>query len=182
MCPRATSFLGLILLWLLLVSGYGRAQAPQPTEYQVKAAYLFNFAKFVEWPQKAFAQPTSPLVIGVLGENLFGGDLARTIRDKTVDDHPLVVKELHSQAEATNCHILFISPSEKPRLAQILQDLKGVSVLTVGEVERFTEDGGMINFVREGTKIRFQINNPAAVSVGLKISSKLLNAALRPGG
>jgi len=178
----ASSFLGLNLLWLLLLSGHGRAQGTPPTEYQIKAAFIFNFARFVEWPAGAFAGTTSPLVIGILGENPFRNDLQRTIGDKTVDDHPLVIKELRSQAEATNCHILFISSSEKPRLPQILKVVNGTSVLTVGEMERFTETGGMINFVQEGSKIRFQINNEAATGAGLKISSKLLNLALRPGG
>jgi YfiR/HmsC-like len=182
MRSRAISFLGLNVLWLLLLSGSGRAQNSPPTEYQIKAAFIFNFARFIEWPPKAFAGTTSPLVIGILGDNPFRDDLRRTLRDKTVDDHPLVIKELSSHVEATNCHILFISTSEKPRLAQVLQGLKGASVVTVAEMDRFTENGGMINFVQEGTKIRFQINNEAAMGAGLKISSKLLSLALRPGG
>ena len=179
MHSRATSFLGLNLILLLLAGGHARAQAP--TEYQIKAAFLFNFAKFVQWPERAFAQASSPMVIGVLGDNPFHDDLARTVRDKAVDEHPLVVREFRSPAEATNCHILFICTSEKERLPGILGALKGTSVLTVGEMERFTELGGMINFVLQGTKTRFQINNEAAARAGLKISSKLLNLALRPG-
>jgi hypothetical protein len=178
---RGITTLSLSLV-LPLTIGEGRAQNAQPSEYQIKSAFLFNFAKFVEWPPKAFAGTTSPIVIGILGEDPFRDALQNTIRDKTVDEHPLVIKQLGSQAEATNCHILFISTSEKPRLAQILEGLKGSSVLTVGEMERFTENGGMINFVLDGTKIRFQINKEAATSAGLKISSKLLSLALRPGG
>jgi hypothetical protein len=181
MLSRATSYLGLGLIWLLLAGGGGRAQDARPTEYQIKAAFLFNFAKFVNWPPGVFAQPTSPIVIGILGENPFHDDLARTVRDKTVDDHPLVIKEFRSADQATNCHILFISTSEKNRLPEILKVLNGTSVLTVGEMERFTEAGGMINFVLEGTKIRFQINNDAATRAGLKISSKLLSLAMRLG-
>jgi hypothetical protein len=181
MHSRATSILGLNLILLMLISGTGRAQESRPTEYQIKAAFIFNFAKFIDWPAQALPQATSPLVIGILGENPFHDDLARTIRDKTIDDHPLVIKEFRSSAQTTNCHILFICTSEKNRLPEILRTLKGTSVLTVGETERFTEIGGMINFVFEGTKIRFQINNDAATSAGLKISSKLLRLALRPG-
>ena len=176
---RATSILVLSLVWLLSV-GDGRAQESQPTEYQIKAAFLFNFAKFVEWPPEAFADANSPLVIGVLGENPFGDDLERTIRGKTINNRPLVIKEFRSPAEATNCHILFISTSEKQRLPEILKSLHGTSVLTVGETDRFTETGGMINFVTEGNKIRFQINVEAAKSAGLKVSSKLLSLASRP--
>ena len=179
---RAITTLGLDLLWLLTVSD-GWTQEAGPTESEVKSAYIFNFAKFVEWPPKSLPQASSPIVIGILGENPFHGDLEQTIRNKTVDDHPLLLmKEFALPAAPTNCHILFINSSEKARLPQILKDLKGASVLTVGEMDGFTEAGGMINFVREGTKIRFRINNEAATKAGLKISSKLLSLALRSGG
>ena len=164
------------------MGGDGRAQESPPTEYQIKAAFLFNFAKFVQWPQAAFTGAASPIVVGVLGENPFHDDLARTIRNKSIDEHPLVIKEFRSPTEATNCHILFISTSEKNRLPEILKGLKGTSVLTVGEMEHFTESGGMINFVLKGKKIRFQINNDEAARAGLKISSKLMSLALPPGG
>jgi hypothetical protein len=173
---RAILILGWSLVWLLTGSD-GRAQETQPTEYQLKAAFVFNFAKFVEWPPAAFAQAKSPLVIGILGENPFGDALERTIRDKTISDHPLVIKPLSSPAEGTNCHILFVCTSEKKRLPEILASLKGARVLTVGETDGFTQAGGMINFVQEASKIRFQINEAAAKGVGLKISSKLLSLA-----
>jgi len=178
---RAFSILSLSLIWLLAGS-FGDAQQPPPTEYQIKAAFLFNFARFVEWPKSAFATPTSPLVIGILGEDPFREDLTRTIGNKAVDSHPVVTKEFHSAAEATNCHVLFISTSEKKKLPEILQSLKGSSVLTVGEMDRFIETGGIINFFPEGTKIRFQINKDAAASAGLKVSSKLMSLSTRPGG
>lgn len=176
---RATSILVFGLVWPLAV-GRVSAQDSTPTEYQIKAAFLFNFAKFVEWPPSAFAGTNSPIVIGILGDNPFGNDLARTVRDKTLNNRPLVIEEFHSPVEATNCHILFISTSEKARLSQIVEALRGASVLTVGEMDRFTEAGGMINFVREGNKMRFQINEVAAKSAGLKVSSKLSSLAFRP--
>jgi hypothetical protein len=182
MLSRAISFVSLSLIWLLLAGGIGRAQDSPPTEYQIKAAFLFNFAKFVEWPPAAFSGGTSPIIIGILGENPFHEELARMVQSKTIDGRPLVVKELHSPAEAVNCHILFISTSEKARLPQILKGLKGAGVLTVGETDHFTENGGMINFVLKGAKVRFEINKDAAASAGLKISSKLMSLALRPGG
>ncbi|HWW01055.1 MAG TPA: YfiR family protein [Candidatus Acidoferrum sp.] len=184
MRSRATSLLGLVLILILppLAGEDGRAQEFRPTEYQVKAAFLFNFAKFVEWPPDAFASKTAPLVIGILGENPFHEDLARTIQNKTIDNHPLEITEFRSLAQATNCHMLFISTSEKERLPEILKSLKGTSVLTVGETDRFIAAGGMVNFVLQGTKIRFQINREAATSAGLKISSKLMSLALPPGG
>ena len=177
---RATRILCLSLLWLLAVGG-GHAQEAPPSEYQLKAAFLLNFAKFVEWPPTAFAGANSPMILGILGENPFGDALERTIRDKTINNRPLVIKEFRSAAEATNCHLLFIGASEKARLPAVLKGLSEAkaSVLTVGEADRFTESGGMINFVRQGNKIRFQINEVAAKGVGLKISSKLLSLAAR---
>ena len=177
---REIAMLSLSLVWLVSVS-VGHAQEAPPTEYQLKAAFLFNFAKFVEWPPAAFAGAKAPMIIGILGENPFHDDLTRTIGNKTIDEHPLEIKELQfsSLAQATNCHILFISTSEKKRLPEIFAGLKGASVLTVGETDRFTETGGMINFVPEGTKIRFKVNQDTASKAGLKISSKLLSLAVR---
>jgi hypothetical protein len=177
---RATPILNMSLAWLLAVAG-GSAQESQPNAHQLKAAFLLNFAKFVEWPQAAFAETNSPIVLGVLGENPFGDTLERTVRDKTVNNRPVVVKVFHSSEEATNCHLLFICLSEKMRLPEILKGLSEAkaSVLTVGEMDRFTESGGMINFFLQGNKYRFQINEVAAKGAGLKISSKLLSLAAR---
>lgn len=170
----------LLSLLLLRVASLADAQEDsQPTEYQIKAAFIFNFAKFVEWPTAAFSKASSPLVVGVLGDNPFHDALEKTIKNKTVDEHPVIIMQFRAATEATNCHILFISSSEKARLPQILKQIKGRSVLTVSEMPGFTEAGGMINFVLEGTKIRFQINNDAANGVGLKISAKLLGLGLR---
>src|SRR5262245_13785607 len=171
--------MGMLGLALLLAGANAFGQDTQPTEYQIKAAFIFNFAKFVEWPAQAFSNSTSPLLIGVLGENPFQDQLDKIIQNKKVDDHPLMATQLRSPVEATNCHILFISTSEKARLPQIIKGLESTSVLTVGEMDRFTETGGMISFVLEGGRIRFKINNEAATNAKLKISSKLLSLALR---
>jgi hypothetical protein len=155
-----------------------RAQATQPSEYQLKAAFLYHFAQLVTWPAEAFGESGSPMVIAVLGENPFGKQLEESVRGKSVNGHPLTVKEAQTLGEVTNnCHVLFVSSSEKKRLAEILAAVRGKSVLTVGETDHFTETGGMINFTMEGTKIRFQINDSAAKAAGLKISSKLLSLA-----
>jgi hypothetical protein len=170
---------GLRLLFLLLVFG-ARAQEVKPTEYQLKAAFIYHFAQFVNWPPSTFPDATSPFVIGVLGENPFGPSLAQAIQGKNLNEHPVVVKELRALTEATNhLQILFISSSETRRLPEIFAALRDSNVLTIGETDRFLESGGMINFVREGTKIRFQINEEAAKNAGLKISSKLLSLATR---
>ena len=171
---RATRLFVLSLLLLRVGTLVDAQEDSQPTEYQIKAAFIFNFAKFVEWPAAAFAKASSPIVVGVLGENPFQDALEKTIKNKTVDEHPVIIMQFRAATDATNCHILFISSSEKARLPQILKQLKGSSVLTVGEMPGFTEAGGMINFFLEGTKMRFHINNDAANGAGLKISSKLL--------
>jgi len=161
----------------LLFTFKGSAQPAQPSEYQVKAAFLFNFAKFVEWPPATFPDDKSPLCIGVLGANPFGVDLERFVRDKTINGHPLIVRECHTVEDGKKCQILFVSASEAKQLPDILKGLQGANVLTVGETDGFIESGGIVNFVSEANKIRFQINDAVAKSAGLKISSKLLSLA-----
>lgn len=179
MLIRATAIL--VLGWLLLWGARPAcAQEPQPSEYQLKAAFLYNFAKFVEWPASALPQNDSPFIIGILGENPFNDDLRKTVAGKKILAHPITVVPLPNITAATNCHILFISPSEKNRLPEIFRILDQASVLTVSETDRFTQAGGIINFTREGNKIRFEISDDAAKRAGLKISSKLLSLAVRP--
>jgi hypothetical protein len=174
---RAAGLFPLSLI-LLRVSNLAYAQGDsQPEEYQIKAAAIFDFTKFVEWPAAALPKASSPIVVGVLGENPFHDALEKTIKNKKVDEHPVIIMQFRTATDANNCHILFISRSEKARLPQILKQLHGRNVLTVGEMPGFTEAGGMINFVLKGTTLRFEINNDAANRVGLKISSKLLRMA-----
>lgn len=176
MSSRQRWIVGLILA-VPLLGGSGSAQDAQPSEYQLKAVYLFNFAKFVEWPDTAFSAPAAPLVIGVIGKNPFGDYLENTVRGKALNGHPLAVREIRAANEITNCHILFISTSEQKRVPEILKNLQNAPVLTVSEMDRFTESGGMINFVWVEKTIHFQINDAIAKNVGLKIGSKLLGLA-----
>jgi hypothetical protein len=178
MSSRQRWITGLILA-VLLPGGSGSAQDSKPSEYQLKAAYLFNFAKFVEWPNAAFSAPSSPLVIGVLGENPFGDLLENTVHGKTLNGHPLAVREIRALNEITNCHVLFISTSEQKRVTDILKSMQNAPILTVGEMDRFTESGGMINFVWVDKTIHFRINDVVAKNAGLKIGSKLLGLATR---
>ena len=170
----------LLLLSLLLTPGGGRAQEAQPSEYQVKAALIFAFAKFVEWPPATFADTKSPLCIGVLGDNPFGADLERTVQDKMLNNRPLAIKECRTLEEAKKCHVLFISTSEKKRFPEIFDGLAEAHVLTVGETENFVKSGGAINFFREGNRFRFEINDAAAKKAGLKVDSKLLGLGKKP--
>ncbi len=150
-----------------------------PTEYQIKAAFIYNFARFVEWPSAAFTNSNSPMIIGVFGENVFGDNLERTISGNEINCHPLQFKMFNSVEEATNCHVLFIGTSEKNRMPKILARLQGTAVLTVSEnTDTFIANGGMINLVIVEDKVRFRINNDAAKKSGLIISSKLLSLAV----
>jgi hypothetical protein len=148
-----------------------------PTEYQVKAAYLFNFLKFVEWPSDPIANTNGHWVIGIVGDNPFGDDLTQIISGKTVQGHELLVRRFQPGEDLHACHVLFISTSEKKRLPSMLAALRGSSVLTVGDMDHFIESGGMIQFVMEDKRVRFGIDVGAASQARLKVSSKLLSLA-----
>lgn len=160
-----------------LLCGFLCAQAQEatPTEYQVKAAFLYNFGKFVEWPQSS--APPSVFTICVLGKDPFGAVLDELIKDKSIQGRKLAVRRPGRVEDAGGCQILFISSSEDARLPHILEVVRGSSVLTVGEAERFARRGGMIKFRLEGGKVRFEINPDAAAQAGLTISSQLLKLA-----
>ena len=153
-----------------------QAQDAKPSEYGVKAAFLYNFAKFVDWPVDAFKDDQSPICLSVLGDDPFGPALD-SIRDKTVRGRPLIVRRCKSLEQVAGSHIVFISLSEKGKLRPILNGLKRSSTLTVSEAERFGQQGGMINFITVDNKIQFEINPEAAQRVKLKISSQLLKLA-----
>ena len=177
--PRAVSGVCLAAACALLLSSRAEtaAQAAIPPEYQVKAAFLFHFTQFTQWPPEAFPGPGSPLIIGILGEDPFGEYLDGIVRGEQVHDRPFVIQRYRRLAEMKTCHVLFISRSESPRLDQILAGLRDRSILTVCEAEGFTTRGGMIEFVNYEGKIRLRINPTAAKTVGLTISSKLLRPA-----
>lgn len=145
-------------------------------EYQVKAAFLYNFAKFIQWPDSAFADEHTPLCIGTIGHDPFGEALD-DIAAKTVQARPVEIRRFEDIQDIDFCHILFINLSEQEQLAPLLARLKGRSILTVSEIEHFAQAGGMVNFVVQGQKIRLEINPLSAEQAGLKISSKLLQLA-----
>jgi len=152
--------------------------APQaPTEYQVKAAFLYNFAKFVEWPAAPNEQK-DPLAICVLGQDPFDGALERVTQGKTVNDRRIVIRRTNDIAIARSCQVLFVSLSEVGRMTEIIKALRDASVLSVSDIERFCQSGGVIAFAMEGQRVRFRINVNAAARANLKISSKLLQLAL----
>jgi YfiR/HmsC-like len=170
---RATAVALLIAVGLL----GGRSALAAPTAQQVEAVFLFYFSQFVDWPPGSFADHSSPIVIGVLGDDPFDGSLDQAVAGERVNGRPVVVRRLKSLADASGCHILYISSSESAQLAQIMSALKGRNVLTVSDLNGFVQSGGMIRFVLLDQHVRLVINPQAAQAAGLKLSSKLLRAA-----
>jgi hypothetical protein len=146
-------------------------------EFQLKAAFLYNFAQFTEWPAEAFAVKDAPIVIGVLGKDPFGTALDDTVRDEFVRGKKLVIERYRTVEEIKTCHILYISQSESNRLDHILEKLDRRPILTVSDIPGSAPRGVMIRFVPEGSKIRFRINAEAAKAEKLSLSSKLLRVA-----
>lgn len=154
------------------------AVASPPAEYEVKAVCLYNFARFIEWPAEASAAARDPLIIGVIGTDPFGPLLDEIFRGKARPEaQRLVIRRFANLEDVVHAQILFISSSEEERLPQILKVLKGSSILTVGEMNRFAERGGMVALKLEDKKVRFDINLDAVRRAKLKLSSNLLKLA-----
>ncbi len=164
----------LLSVAMAVLFGGSVARGQTAGEYELKAAFLFNFAQFVDWPARAFADASSPLVIGVLGDDPFHGALERATQGETINKRKLLVSHYRRIEDAKTCHILFISKSENGRLTEILSSLRGTNILTVGDAEQLARRGGIIDFTMEGNKVRFEINVEAARRAELKVSSKLL--------
>jgi len=155
----------------------GAWAAPPAAEYQVKAAYLYNFGQFVEWPLQAYDSPSAPFVIGIVGEDPFGLILDEVIVGESLGGHKLVVKRFKTAADISACNILFIGRSEAAHLDETLKALQGRSVLTVTDITGAESQGAIISLVNENNRIRMRINLAAARASHLVISSKLLRPA-----
>lgn len=174
-----------LVFWCVLV---GSAEPPGPTvqaeydEYKVKAAFLHRFPLFVEWPDRAFASPQAPFVIGVLGRDPFGPRLETVISNKIVRGRSFTFHRLDrvEDVAAARCHILFISRSERERVPEILLRLRNTPILTVGDTPGFGAEGVMVNFFIRDRSVRFEINREAAAKAGLKLDSQLLSLGERP--
>jgi len=174
---RVRHGLAVLAAWLALATAsVGAAQPEAASEYELKAAFLYNFARFVEWPDAALPAGAR-LTICVLGSDPFGPVLEETIADKQVAERGLVVRRLAPGEGPGGCHILFVSAAEEAAFARVVPALAPLRVLTVGEAEDFAERGGMIQLVTRDRKIRFRINVDAADAAGLRISSQLLRLA-----
>jgi hypothetical protein len=173
-------FTSLLLQALVPYAAIGQ-EGETSLEYQVKGAYLYNFAKFIDWPPQAFSSPTSPISLCTLGQSPFGAEFENQLREKKVHDRTLELRHVSDADSASSCQILFIPAAEHARLHDIVAGLKGKSVLIVGETPGFDQQGGMIQFVLEDGTVRFKINVLAAKQSGLQISSKLLQVATTGG-
>jgi hypothetical protein len=151
------------------------AQQPKPEEYQVKAVYLYNFGRFVEWP--ANLPPQETFDICVMGRDPFGSFLDATLAGESINSRKLAAKRIGSGRDAANCKILFISASENGRIKDILAAVEKTAVLTVSDMPGFTSNGGMIQFVLRDNKVRFEVNLTATDKAGLTLSSQLLKVA-----
>ena len=150
------------------------------SEYLIKAGFIFNFAKFVDWPPATFAQPDSPIVIGILGTDPFGAIIDQIVQEKKIGGRGFVVRRLKwgtDLKDLKECKILFVGASERVHIDELVQIVKGLPILTVGETPGFAERGGMIRLVLEDNKVRFEVNVEAARQAGLTISSRLLTLA-----
>jgi hypothetical protein len=174
---HAWGFPALLALALIPFTGAARAAQDSPSEYQLKAAFVYNFAKFVDWPSKVYSGPQSPFSICILGTDPFGSIIDDTLRGKTVADHPVIIRRDKDAAAARHCQIVFVSASERRHLPDVLASLKGASVLVVGDVDGFAAAGGAIELTLQENRVRFAINPGAADGAGLKISSQLLALA-----
>jgi YfiR/HmsC-like len=153
------------------------SQSSGTTDYEVKTAFLFNFAKFIDWPPNSFASPQSTFTICVLGQNPFGNILDDALQGKMIGDRPLVVRRLRDKTEARQCQMVFISSSESAHLAEIIGSLNGANVLLVSDINGFATSGGTIEFTLDDNHVGFRINTDAVGRSGLKFSSKLLALA-----
>lgn len=172
-----------VLLVVLVMGSMALAdEEMEAPEYRVKAAFLYNFTKLVEWPDDAFSDRESPLEIGILGKDPFGGELEGVLEGRQAQGRRLRVARYSAVEEATNCHVLFICRSEARQLDAILDRVKSRPVLTVGDSPDFANGGGIIELRHVGGRIGLRINLEASARAGLQLSSRLtrLDRTLTP--
>jgi len=161
----------------MLAGSLGFTAEPVSKEYQLKAAFIYNFTKFVDWPAQRSGAKDSPFTIGVFGNNPFGDELNKLAQGRSVNGRPMIIKNITSTNEAASVDLLFVSSGQEELLGKLLVVIQGAGVLTIGESKAFADHGGIINFVTEADKIRFEINLDEAERGGLKLRAQLLNLA-----
>jgi len=175
---RWTAIFALVALAVSVLAAAEKAvETPPLSEYQVKALFLFNFAKYVDWPADAFQNDGTPIVIGLVGQDSFGDSFQKITAGRSINGRQVVIKHVDNAEEYKTCQILFVSASEKDRLAPILDAVKDSAVLTVGESDGFLSEEGIINLTKKANKVRLEINLKAAQKARLQLSSRLLTVA-----
>jgi YfiR/HmsC-like len=172
---RAWLRLGVWLFSFSLISVGGFAQANRPTDFQIKAAYLYNFGRFVEWPPSSLKNDN--FVVCVLGRDPFGPALDKVLTGETISGKPVMAKRISNPQESNTCQILFLNETDEDHLTRLLGALDKEAVLTVSDAPRFSQRGGMIQFVMDGQRVRFEVNLAATQHAGLALSSELLRVA-----
>jgi hypothetical protein len=167
----------MVIAWAFFAGTGLLAQQPKPSEYQVKAAYLFNFGRFVKWPAGIAAVKGDSFAVCVLGLDPFGSTLDSTLAGEALDGKPVVIRRIARPQDAADCRILFVSSTEEHHLKEILAAIDQTGVLTVSDIRGFSLRGGIIQFVAEGDRVRFEINLTSAESARLVLSSELLKVA-----
>lgn len=169
-------FCGIALAALvsLAAASSTRAQAGPSVEYQVKAAFLFSFTKFIEWPSDAFHSSNAPITLCVFRHDPFGSALDEIIQGKTVNNHQVLARRVNELPDLKSCQLVFVGKEEDKGLSEVLNSLKGTSALVVGETDGFAERGGGVQFFLEASQLRFAINVDAVQRARLTVSSKLL--------
>ena len=167
----------LLLLLLFFLGAPVRAQDAPVGESDLKAAFLYNFTKFIEWPAEAFAKEDAPVVVGVYGDEEFTQNLRTLLADKKAHNRPFTVRRLINPQDAKTCQILFFRANETKKMGAVYESIKRLPILTVGESEDFLDQGGMFSLVFEDKQLRFDVNTAAAENAKLTISSKLLRLA-----
>jgi hypothetical protein len=165
-----------VALWIVIAQPASPASL---SEYEIKAAYLYNFSKFVEWPQGTFSAPEAPIKVCIIGSTPLGALFKEAVKGKTANGRGFLVVELASLPQAVSCNINFIGSSEADRVDELLRRVSGHPVLTVGDDESFAVRGGIIGLTTEQHRVRFEVNMAAARRAGLKLSSQLLKVAGR---
>ena len=166
----------LALALVLGACAAGASAQNLPTEYAVKAAYLFNFAKYLEWPPEAFASGQAPLTLCVSGRDPFGGALA-AYQGRTVQSRELQVRRSVGLDELRGCHMLFLAQSEEPHVQQFLRAVEHLPVVTVSDIDGFIADGGTIGLVDADRRVQFEINLASAQRAGVRVNPQLLRIA-----
>jgi hypothetical protein len=167
---------------MFLVAGNATPAESAITEYEVKAAYVYYFAKFIDWPASTFSDKNAPLIIGIIGDNEFGSLLSNIVKSKTAQEHPIVVRTLKWPVDLHSCQMVYISASEQKRYKQIVESLQAYPILTITETEEGLLGKGILNLFMEGSKVQFEVDLAGAEKAQLRISSKLLRLARGTAG